>query len=166
MFVVSFSKKKIVKLMSVLLVVTLVAVVSVVTFYKCKKTPEIKNNTELMVNNSASDIAEIMKFISDFGWEVSQEPDDVREIVIPAEFDEVYEKYNELQLSQGYDLSAFAGEKVKKWCFTIKNYKGYENSDFIKINILVANNQVIGGDVCSVRLDGFMHGFSTDVNFQ
>ena len=34
-----------------------------------------------------------------------------------------------------------------------------QNEEFIKINILICDNVVIGGDVCSVKLDGFMHGF-------
>ena len=42
----------------------------------------------------------------------------------------------------------------------MKNYPGYENKDgVIRANILVYDGRVIGGDVCSVELDGFMHGF-------
>ena len=40
---------------------------------------------------------------------------------------------------------------------TGEKYKG--NKEYIKINVLVCDGKVIGGDVCSVKLDGFMHGF-------
>lgn len=116
-------------------------------------------NTVLSVNNNVSGNDQVLQFISNFGWEVSPEPDEIREIIIPVEFDEVYKKYNEIQLSQGYDLTEYAGERVKSWSFTVLNYPGYENEEFIKINILICDNVVIGGDVCSVKLDGFMHGF-------
>jgi hypothetical protein len=116
-------------------------------------------NTVLSVNNNVSSNEQVLEFISNFGWEVANEPDEIREIVIPVEFDEVYKGYNEIQLSQGYDLTEYAGERVKRWTFTVLNYPGYENEEFIKINILICDNVVIGGDVCSIKLDGFMHGF-------
>ena len=160
MFVVSISSNKIKK---AVLCLTLVAVVIsgiAVVLYNCRKSDVGSNN--LSVNNSASDIEEILKFISDFGWDVNNEPDEIREIIIPAEFDEVYNKYNEIQLFQGYDLSKYAGERAKNWTFTVRNYPGFEGEEFIKINILIYNNTVIGGDVCSIKIDGFMHGFSKD----
>ena len=32
--------------------------------------------------------------------------------------------------------------------------------DEVTANILVYENKIIGGDICSVNLDGFMHGFT------
>ena len=40
----------------------------------------------------------------------------------------------------------------------IENYPG--QAEGVRANILVYKNKVIGGDVCSVELDGFMHGFA------
>ncbi|MBR2893486.1 MAG: DUF4830 domain-containing protein, partial [Clostridia bacterium] len=46
------------------------------------------------------------------------------------------------------------------WSYEIKNYPGYENTDgVIRGNILVYDGIVIGGDICSIELDGFMAGF-------
>ncbi len=160
MFVVSLSSKKLKLILSIVLVALIGVGVGSVTLYECSKKEDAKPNTELMVNNSASDMTELMEFISSFGWEVKNEPDEVREIIIPTEFDDVYKRYNEIQIAQGYDLKNYAGRRVKKWCFTIKNYPEYDDADYIKINILVCDGSVIGGDVCSIKLDGFMHGFS------
>lgn len=157
MFVVSLSSKKLRKIVIPVLCAAAVFASAFVVLMKCN-TPK-QQNTELLVNNSASDIDQILRFVSDFGWEVKTEPDEIREVIIPSEFDDVYNKYNQLQIAQGYDLTEFSGERAKNWTFTILNYPGYENEEYIKINILVYNGKVIGGDVCSVKLDGFMHGF-------
>lgn len=103
---------------------------------------------------------ERLGFISQFGWEVSEEPAEVREIVIPDAFDEVYENYNELQKKQELDLSLYCGKRVKRWTYTVTNYPGYtEGEDCVRINLLVFDGRVVGGDVSSVELDGFMHTF-------
>lgn len=111
------------------------------------------------INLKASTQEERVNFISQFGWEIDEEPVEVCEVIIPAEFDETYTSYNEIQKSQGFDLTAYAGKRAKRWTYCIKNYEDYENQDFIRVNILVYDGIVIGGDVCSLELDGFMHGF-------
>ncbi len=103
---------------------------------------------------------ERMAFLSQYGWEINEEPVEVQEVIIPQEFDDTYTAYNEIQKAQGFDLTVYAGVRVKRWTYIIKNYKGYENKDCIHANVLVYDGLVVGGDVCSVELDGFMHGFS------
>ena len=111
------------------------------------------------MNINASDHSERMAFISQYGWQVDEEPAEVMEIIIPETFDETYTAYNEIQKNQGFDLSLFAGNRLKRWSYVVRNYTGYENKDCIRINLLVRDGVVVGGDVCSVELDGFMHGF-------
>lgn len=155
MFIYTVKSKQIRAILIILFVVLTVAVL--VFLSKDSENVSKYNST---ANLNASDQSERMSFISQFGWEVSEEPTEVREIIIPEEFDEVYTKYNEIQLSQGFDLTSFKGVRVKRWTYAVKNYTGYEDKDCIRINILVCNGKVIGGDVCSVELNGFMHGFS------
>ncbi len=109
---------------------------------------------------TAADNTQRLSFISNYGWEVDEEAVEVKEVVIPEELDDTYTAYNEIQKSQGFDLTLYAGRRVKRWTYIINNYEGYENRDCIRINILVCDDIIIGGDVCSVELDGFMHGFS------
>ncbi len=159
MFVLSFSSKKTKKI--AVFVCCLIGFISIfsVVIYRCCIVNEKSENHNLTVNNSAMDLDDILVFISNFGYTVKEEPDEIREVIIPVEFNDVYENYNQIQLRQGYDLRHFAGKRVKRWTFTITDYPGYENKEYIKINILVCDSKVIGGDVCSVKLDGFMHGF-------
>lgn len=99
-----------------------------------------------------------IEFIGHFGWEVKDEPTDIVEVVIPPKFDEVYENYNNIQKHQGFDLEKQQGKRVKRYSYIVTNYPDYP--DEVKINLLVLGTKVVGGDVCSTSLDGFMHGFS------
>lgn len=113
----------------------------------------------------ASNAEERVAFLSQFGWKVDEDPLEVAEVVIPTEFDETYSAYNEIQTEQGFNLEKYKGARVKRWTYVIKNYPGYsETSECIRANILVYEGNVIGGDICSVELDGFMHGFEVKEN--
>lgn len=157
MFVVSLSSKKFKKV--ILPVFGLTVVVCAVVLFRCFLPFGGEKNAVESVGKNIGGSSQVLSFISSFGWEVDEEPDEVREVIIPAEFDDVYENYNAIQLKQGYDLRNYAGERVKRWTYTVRNYPDYTDTDCIKINVLVFDGEVIGGDVCSVRLDGFMHGF-------
>lgn len=160
MFVVSFSGSFFKK---IFIPVTLVGTVALVCVFSKISSPSVEvPKSAVTVGNASTGATELLDFISSYGWEVKQEPDEVREVVIPAEFDDVYTNYNSIQLAQGLDLLPFKGQRVKKWTYTVTNYPGYETEDCIKINILVYEGCVIGGDVCSIRLDGFMHGFEKE----
>lgn len=103
---------------------------------------------------------ERLSFLSQFGWEVEEEPVEVKEVVIPQEFDDVYNQYNAIQKEQKLDLEKYKGARVKCWSYSVKNYPGYENSDdVIRANLLIFDGVVIGGDISSTELSGFMHTF-------
>ena len=97
--------------------------------------------------------------MSQFGWDVVQDPVEVREIIVPAEFDSAYEQYNELQQEHGLDLSKYCGKRAKRWTYEVKNYPGYEESGLVQANIFVLDGTVIGGDICSLENDGFLQSF-------
>ena len=115
------------------------------------------------VDYAAADASERLAFIRSFGWAVNEEPEEIAEIVIPEEFDEVYEKYNAIQREQGLDLTKYKGERVKRWSYAVTNYPGVENSaETVRIDLLVAGGNVVGGSVYSLASDGFMHGFKAN----
>lgn len=155
MFVVSLSSSSVIKVIVPIVVVVLCGII----IYSCFS-GSVGNNVQNTNAVNISSSSDILNYISSLGWEVNEEPDEIKEIVIPYEFNDVYKKYNDIQKSQGYDLSKYAGERVKLWSFTVRNYPGFEDKECIKINILVYEGCVIGGDICSVELDGFMHGLS------
>ncbi len=113
------------------------------------------------VSYAAADETERLAFIRQFGWTVREEPEEISAILIPEEFDEVYRKYNAIQIAQGLDLSNYKGRQVKRWSYAVTDYPGVENSaDSVRIDLLVCDGNVIGGSVYSLAADGFMHGFA------
>ncbi len=75
------------------------------------------------------------------------------EIMIPSVFNAVYDSYNALQKNQGFDLNDYKGKKAVRYTFDVLNDK--ENYD-VKTNIIVCENRVIAGDLCTYALDGMM----------
>ena len=99
-----------------------------------------------------------IKFLSQFGWQVEQEPVEAIEVTIPESFDKIFSSYNEIQKRQGLDLSKYKKKNVTRYTYKITNYDGYDGT--VYANILVYRNKVIGGDVCSADVKGFMHGLA------
>ncbi len=109
-------------------------------------------------NTDVSTNAGRIAFLVNCGWKVTSNPVEVVEVVIPETFNAVYTNYNAIQKLQGYDLSNYKGMRVKRWTYEINNYPG--GAQGVNANLLIYNNKVIGGDVSSVELDGFMQGLS------
>lgn len=99
-----------------------------------------------------------LRFLSDFGWQVSPEPVAVEELLIPKQFDDSYNDYLALQAEQGFDLTRLAGKRLKRYTYQITNYPTGEGD--VRVNLLIHKNTVAGGEVLSSKLDGFLHGLS------
>lgn len=157
MFVYSFKGNNIKKAAALLLAAVLIAVSG---FFLLNQSKGQKVYVRNGISYKASTPEERVAFLSQFDWDINSEPIEVREVIIPEEFDDTYSQYNQIQKEQKLDLEKYKGERVKKWTYEILNYPDYENSDgIIRANLLILNGLVIGGDICSVELDGFMHGF-------
>ncbi len=57
-----------------------------------------------------------VQYLSDYGWEVVASPVQTQQVRIPSEVTEVYERYNALQMSQGFDLTQYAGKNSHPLC--------------------------------------------------
>ena len=84
MFIYTVKSKQIRAILIILFIVLTVAVLAFLS-----KDSENVSKDKSSVNLSAANDNERMSFISQFGWEVSAEPTEIREIIIPEEFDEV-----------------------------------------------------------------------------
>lgn len=104
---------------------------------------------------------ERVAFLQSFGWEIfPEQPAEAREVMIPAEFNDVYTTYNVMQKAQGFDLEPYAGEVCTQYKYKINNYP---NETEVYATLLVYGNLIIiGGDVSCAETDGFMHGFAVD----
>lgn len=91
-------------------------------------------------------------FLKEFGWDVTTSPAESGQVRIPTGSNEVFERYNELQKSQGYDLSAYAGKTVMRYVYQVNNYPGA--TEPVYATLLIYKNQVIGGDVTDTSAKG------------
>lgn len=102
---------------------------------------------------------ERVAFLESFGWQVQTEPTETREVMIPSQFNDVYTAYNVMQQAQGFDLKPYAGEICTQYLYKVENYP---DETEVYATLLVYGDQIIGGDVASSQVDGFMHGFAPD----
>ncbi len=94
-------------------------------------------------------------YLQELGYEPDKAEPQVREILIPTEFDEAFSSYNALQQENGMDLTAYRGKRVKCWTYKVTNYPG---EDTVVANLYVYKDKVVGGDISSTAQNGFSHG--------
>ena len=75
---------------------------------------------------------------------------------IPEEMDESYRRYLELQAAQGFDLERYAGRRIRRYTYEVTNYPTGESG--VQANLMLYRTTVVGGEVLSPRMDGFVHG--------
>jgi len=155
MFIFSIKADK--KKICVVLAVILLAVTSVIVLTKFHNSVPTAECGGVKYTLSAGSNEERVSFFSQFGWKVDTEPVEIKDVVIPAKFNDVYLSYNNIQKEQGLDLEPYEGKTCRQWVYSVKNYPQSTN---VRATILVLNNRVIGGDLSTTALDGFMTGFT------
>ena len=156
-FSIKAGRKKIfIGLAAILLVITAVMVVSKLFHSEPVASSEGKTYTLSAESNDQR-----VAFLNQFGWQVSTEPLEMKDVTIPAQFDDVYIQYNNIQKEQGLDLTPYAGKTCRQWVYAVTNYP---QATDVRATILVYDNKVVGGDLSTVQLDGFMTGFSGEKN--
>ncbi len=103
-----------------------------------------------------------VQFLASFGWEVVTSPVETSQVRIPSQPSEVFQRYNTLQKTMGYDLSAYSGKTVMRYVYTIKNYPGA--TEPVYATILICDNRVIGGDITDTAPTGKIQGFDKSGN--
>lgn len=124
--------------------------------------PKPENLGEVaIVNHDYTNIAtnaDRVTFLKGFGYEVEETPLEVMNVTVPSKFDSVYEKYNDLQRAQGLNLKRYCGKNAVRYTYKIANYSSDSNENVVA-NVLILNNRIIGGDICCLGENGFIHGF-------
>jgi hypothetical protein len=160
MFIYSFraTTVKLIGVICVALTVLITLIAFVPTYAVSSQTSGSFSDSEVSYSydkvKSASDAA---KFLSQFGWTVTEPPVETKTVTIPAEFDKVFAAYNEMQKEQGLNLGKYKNKEVTRYTFAVTNYPDYNGT--VYANVLVYRNRVIGGDICSADVTGFVHGF-------
>ena len=103
-----------------------------------------------------------IEFLSYYGWQVEEKPIESAPVIIPEEFDTIFEDYNLLQKEAGLDLKAYRGQKGTRYTYRVMNYP--ENVENVRANVIVIDGKAVGGDISTVALDGFMHSLKYSFN--
>ena len=97
-------------------------------------------------------------YLSELGWVCDPDSEQCREICLPESFGRVLSDYNELQLADGFDLSRYAGKTCTQYIYTLENHAG---SITVYAVLYIYHDRVIGGDIHTAVLDGYMHGLKS-----
>lgn len=104
---------------------------------------------------AGNDNSQRVHFLSSIGCDVKEECILKKETTVPVEFSQVYENYNKLQQKAGFDLSPYKGCKITVYKYKVINFNAAKGAD-CEANLIVCGGKIIGGDISSVSLDGFM----------
>ena len=118
--------------------------------------PETSQTTGASTPSVGSNDSRV-QFLKNYGWEVTPSPTESSQVKIPTESSPVFDRYNTLQKSQGYDLSQFAGKNVMRYVYRINNLPGATGD--VYATLLVYKNEIIGGDVTDTSVGGKIRGF-------
>ncbi len=92
-------------------------------------------------------------FINGFGIEVKSEPVSEETFSMPESFDRIIEGYNQIQKSQGLDLSKYSRKRVTHYAYEVTNY---DHTGTVYVNLIVWRNRIIAADISSMAGDGFV----------
>ena len=76
-------------------------------------------------------------------------------VVIPQWFDTSYAQYNARQKQAGFDLSPWRGCEVRRYTYQLRDFPA---QDPVLLHLLVWEDRLIGGDICSTAAGGFLYG--------
>ena len=65
---------------------------------------------------------ERVRFIENLGVSVESEPCEEKSFQLPKDFDRITGSYNEIQKSQGLDLSKYKGKKLTRYTYKVTNF--------------------------------------------
>ena len=108
-----------------------------------------ENTTPSQLTDNSQHIA----YLESLGWQVEPEPLETLQFLLPETLEEPYLTYNELQLSQGFDLSACCGKQISRYTYVVTNYPG--ETEGVQVNLYVCETYAVAGDVFCAGSDGF-----------
>lgn len=92
-------------------------------------------------------------FIEGLGVEVDDEPTTEESFTSPDSFDRIISGYNEIQKSQGLDLTKYKGKRITHYAYRVTNY---DYDGIVYVNLLVYKNRIVGCDISSADGEGFV----------
>lgn len=136
------------QIFGLILLLTGIAVVLITFLSNHPAKPASKN-----VSIRCATTEERVNYINSFNLETDSK-EESKEIIIPEQFNDVYNKYNEIQKQQNFDLADYKGKTAVMYTYNITNY---DDNDNVIANLIVYDGILIGADLCDTSADnGFL----------
>lgn len=97
-----------------------------------------------------------IEYLESYGWKVDAGSESCCTVILPREFDGTLADYAAMQKTQGYDFASYSGLGCKQYTYTVTSYEGFSGT--VYATLYVKGTRVIGGDIHSADISGFMHG--------
>lgn len=98
----------------------------------------------------------ITNYIESIGWKIEKNPKEISHYKIPAEFDAVFNAYNEIQQKSGFDLSKFKGKNVTSYSYRVINHR-LSKTNTVYAAVLIYKGEIIGAEIVSQEQPGFIY---------
>ena len=140
-----------IKKVIIVLAIIAAAIIGIVALSGGGDTPTAATYTATISSND-----DRVRFLTELGWQVSTSPTESSQVRIPKDSSEVFDRYNDLQKSQGYDLTPYMGKNVMRYVYKVENY--LNATEPVYATLLIHKNQVIGGDITDTAAKGHIQG--------
>ena len=135
----------------IVLAVIAAVIIGIVALSGGDDTPTVATSAATMASND-----DRVRFLTELGWQVSTSPTESNQVRIPKDSSEVFDRYNALQISQGYDLTPYMGKNVMRYVYKVENYPNA--TEPVYATLLIHKNQIIGGDITDTAAKGLIQG--------
>lgn len=109
-----------------------------------------------MAGVAVTDSFSVADYVASFGVLTDAETLIIDEVIIPNEFNDVYESYNAVQKGQGFDLELYKGRTLSRYTLKVTNYSDKTKEVFVEV--LTYNQRVVAADIYCTDSDGFILG--------
>ena len=94
-------------------------------------------------------------FLSSYGWEVEEEPEEISHLLLPDTLNPVLETYQTVVKAAGFDLLPYRGMRAVRYTYRVKNHRESASGQVV-LHVFTVKNEIIAADLCSFLGDGFL----------
>ena len=102
------------------------------------------------------------EYLASLGWEVNDQPIETLSVTLGETLEEPYLSYNDLQRSQGFDLTRYCGQTLSRYTYVVTNYP--DASLPCQADLYVCGGVLAAGDIVCTGENGFMAGLAFPAN--
>ena len=99
-----------------------------------------------------------LAYLTSLGWEVNDQPIETLSVTLGETLEEPYLSYNDLQRSQGFDLTRYCGQTLSRYTYVVTNYP--DASLPCQADLYVCGGVLAAGDIVCTGENGFMAGLA------